>query len=269
MSLEAVHDDGTTEVVFTVCANLVPVVAGNTVPGTARRDTAAVLDRRADRCTGAGAPAIERAGPTAAAAYRLPPDDTGATAVLGRRGPTAAVARGAPRALDDAADLRPAAWEWRRTRVGVVSAAAADAVFTLEDGVWGGSRATGAAGGAAPRLPHGRRASPRASATACSAPSPPAGTVFRATYRLGGGATRTSPPALCDGSALADVPVTNPVPATGGRDPSGRRDPPAWRAGAWRAVTYRAVRPEDYAEAVSGWHGCSAPAPRCAGPAAG
>jgi predicted phage baseplate assembly protein len=82
---------------------------------------------------------------------------------------------------------------------------------------------------------------------------PADGTRFRVTYRLGAGRRDdVAAGVLTDGAALpagVDA-VTNPVPATGGRDPQPLDDARVEAPDAFRAVTYRAVRPEDYAEAV-------------------
>jgi predicted phage baseplate assembly protein len=44
--------------------------------------------------------------------------------------------------------------------------------------------------------------------------------------------------------------ITNPLAASGGLDPESAADVKQLAPQAWRAVTYRAVRPEDYAEAA-------------------
>jgi predicted phage baseplate assembly protein len=88
-------------------------------------------------------------------------------------------------------------------------------------------------------------------------PSPTAspGTVFEVSYRLGNGIdTNLGADTLVVfdvaslGGLVADI--TNPLPTEGGSDAEAldavRRDAPD----AFRAVTYRAVRPEDYAEAA-------------------
>jgi len=82
---------------------------------------------------------------------------------------------------------------------------------------------------------------------------PEAGTIFQATYRLDSGArdnvaadtlTQCVPPLLFVQS------VTNPLPARNGLDPEAPEQIRQLAPEAFRAVTYRAVRPEDYAEAA-------------------
>lgn len=83
---------------------------------------------------------------------------------------------------------------------------------------------------------------------------PARATVFQATYRVGNGRAGNVAADSITGFDAAAAPfieaITNPLPATGGVDPETpeevRRDAPE----AFRAVTYRAVREEDYAEAA-------------------
>jgi hypothetical protein len=79
---------------------------------------------------------------------------------------------------------------------------------------------------------------------------PTTGTVFEVTYRVGQGAIGNVPPDTLTEFRPEDFPpdtsVRNPLPAQGGVDPESLTD--VWRLApfAFRAVTYRAVRPEDY-----------------------
>ena len=82
---------------------------------------------------------------------------------------------------------------------------------------------------------------------------PVPGTVFRVDYRLGKGSQDNMAASTLDHPvtplAFIDA-VTNPMPAIGGMDPE---TPSALRQSApqaFRTITYRAVRPEDYADAA-------------------
>jgi predicted phage baseplate assembly protein len=85
---------------------------------------------------------------------------------------------------------------------------------------------------------------------------PARGTVFEATYRLGNGhrgnvAADSITHFDDDGEMPAAISaVTNPLPATNGIDAETLDEVRRYAPDAFRAVTYRAVRPEDYAEAA-------------------
>ena len=254
MSLEAVHDDGTTEVVFSVCANLVPAVAGRTVPGIGVGVTPLLfsIGEPTGAFTSPVRGAIERVGPDGSTCYLLPLDATERELLcwVGEV-PTAAVAEVRLDALDDEADLVPSRWDWRRSLIGSPAAAAADAVFTLEDGLWG-EVARYWRGEAVRhhdyRTPSGFTA--RFGDGAIGA-VPPAGTVFRVTYRVGGGSEANVGADTLVETDLANVQVSNPLPVTAGLDPETAVEIRQRAPEAWKAVTYRAVRPEDYAEALT------------------
>jgi hypothetical protein len=156
-------------------------------------------------------------------------------------------------------------WEWRRALVGVSSSQADDHHFTLDDGMW---RRIVAYRRPLDTLVHEDYA--QADQTlgdgvtlrfgdgvfgAIPAPSALPGTVFEVSYRLDNGSvTNLGADSLTvfDAASLGNLiaSITNPLPTMGGVDPesldSVRRNAPD----AFRAVTYRAVRPEDYAEAA-------------------
>jgi len=129
-----------------------------------------------------------------------------------------------------------------------------DRHFTLDDGVWKrvvGYRRVGkeivhmdyaAGAGATIRFGDGE-----------FGVVPEEGTVFRVSYRLGGG-KRSNVPAesiVKFASTLGFVSaVTNPFPVTSGLDPETAEEVRRFAPEAFRAVTYRAVRPEDYARAA-------------------
>ena len=83
--------------------------------------------------------------------------------------------------------------------------------------------------------------------------APPEGALFALRYRLGNGRKMNVAP---DTLTLFEVQpafvsaVTNPLPAAGGRDPESPDSIRINAPEAFRAITYRAVRPEDYMEIV-------------------
>lgn len=89
---------------------------------------------------------------------------------------------------------------------------------------------------------------------------PESGSVFNATYRVGGGSTGNvaadtitnvvpATTGASAGSGLVST-VTNPFPATGGQDEETNEQIARRAPQAFRAVQYRAVRPEDYEAAA-------------------
>jgi hypothetical protein len=144
-------------------------------------------------------------------------------------------------------------WEYNNTLVGVKSSKSTDNHFTLDDGSWQrvvGYQRTGAEfvhldyamnNGVTIRFGDGEFGK-----------IPNKGTVFKVHYRLGG--TRRSNVAAdtlkkIEGS-IGGVTVTNPLPAFGGLDAETPEELRQLASDAFRAITYRAVRPEDYAEAA-------------------
>jgi hypothetical protein len=85
--------------------------------------------------------------------------------------------------------------------------------------------------------------------------APAQGTVFEVEYRVGGGRRGNVPGgaltklATPQPAGLAEA--TNPLPATDGAEPESNDDVRRLAPEAFRSLTYRAVRPEDYAEAAS------------------
>lgn len=263
-----------------VRANLVPVTAGRTVvnrfvvgadPSALGLPDAAVADLRR---------AVERSGGQGNATYLfsltrplLRPEDAGKPEAQQY---LAALTEPAGRELcwlgDDAANAHPelhvaeitfdgvdwveaaTAWQWRRSLVGISSSQPQDRDFTLEDGTWdrvvgywrGGQEIVhqdyAAADGFTIRFGDGEFGQ-----------VPPRGTVFQVTYRLGNGRAGNVPadsitqfsPALTFVEA-----VTNPLHAENGQDPEEAAEVRKLAPDAFRYLTYRAVRPEDYAEAV-------------------
>ncbi len=146
-------------------------------------------------------------------------------------------------------------WQWRRALVGVNSSQPEDAHYTLDDGSWRRvvryqrhgeefvHKDYAANAGVTIRFGDGEFGS-----------VPVAGTVFRVAYRLGG--TRRSNVSADTLSKRDDAfpdyvtHITNPLPAAGGLDAETPAELRQLAPDAFRAVTYRAVRPEDYAEAA-------------------
>ncbi|HRI60012.1 MAG TPA: hypothetical protein PK228_09825 [Saprospiraceae bacterium] len=154
-------------------------------------------------------------------------------------------------------------WSWRRS---LLDAQGEDRDYTLDDGSWRrvvGYQRIGE------EFVHRDYASGQG-VTICFGDGefgflPGERSVFRVDYRLGGGnASNVSPdtlvyfdnhlpPVQC-GQIPPDLSfiksVTNPVQGRGGRDPETPSEVRQLAPDAFRAVTYRAVRPEDYAEAA-------------------
>lgn len=151
--------------------------------------------------------------------------------------------------------VRGAEWEWRRSLMGVNSSLPADTHFTLDDGTWRRVvvyRRIGA------EVVHEDYASGDGSTVRFGDGEfglvPAARQMFQAVYRLGPGRGGNVPAGSLKSFDAATLPfveaVTNPLPATGGRDAETPAEVRQLAPEAFRAVTFRAVRPEDYAEAV-------------------
>jgi hypothetical protein len=235
------------------------VVRGNLVPATAG-DT-----RHARFRIGPAQPgdppevveAVERTGPNGSVAYlaSLPGSDA-----IGVVWHAEAGGRRPEVRLHEATKVGPAwvtgqEWEWRRSFVGVNSSQPNDRHFVLDDGTWrpvvGYQRAgaeivhvdyaTGAGGTV--RFGDGEFGQ-----------APVANQTFQATYRLGNGrpgnvAARTLT-VVAPGLLPFVTAVTNPLAAVDGEDPEDAERVRRRAPEAFRAVTFRAVRPEDYAEAA-------------------
>ncbi|MEI6682125.1 MAG: hypothetical protein WCO44_05835 [Bacteroidota bacterium] len=141
-------------------------------------------------------------------------------------------------------------WEYRPALVGIHSSNPTDRHYTFDDGTWQrvvGYQRIGKVtehrdyamnGGVTLRFgdnEFGR------------APEP--GSVFRVRYRLGGG-SRSNVADNTIQSPLPGMSITNPLAATGGWDAETPEELRQLAPEAFRAITYRAVRPEDYAEAA-------------------
>lgn len=234
------------------------VVRGNLVRATAGETLLAqfIIGAAAD---GDPAEAVERAGPDATVAYRftLPGSDARGLSRLGEpvelRRPELRLYEAMP--AGGGVFTEGAEWEWRRALIGVNSSQPSDRHFEIEDGSW--RRIAGF------RLPTSevihRDYAAVDGATILFGNGefgrvPPEGTLFQAVYRLGNGLAGNIAPGVLtdfDRAAFAGITsVTNPVPGTLGADPETPAQVRLMAPEAWRAVTHRAVRAEDYAEAV-------------------
>lgn len=192
--------------------------------------------------------AIEREGPDGSVAYlfSLPGSDDKSLVWLGDS-PSAS----APeiRVTEVATGVE---WIWRRALLGTNSAQSGDKVFTLDDGTW--RRVVGYqrigneivhqdyASGAGKTIRFGDGEFGEV---------PAAGAIFQVTYRLAGGARDNVAAGTLTQCALSFVKsVTNPLPARNGLDPETPEQIRQLAPEAFRALTFRAVRPEDYAEAA-------------------
>jgi hypothetical protein len=145
-------------------------------------------------------------------------------------------------------------WDYANALVGVKSSKPTDPHFTLDDGAWQrvvGYQRTGSEfehedyamnNGVTIRFGDGEFGK-----------IPDKGTVFKVRYRLGG--TRRSNVAAdtlknIAGTIAGVTSVSNPLPSTGGLDAETPTELRQLASDAFRAITYRAVRPEDYAEAA-------------------
>jgi hypothetical protein len=148
-------------------------------------------------------------------------------------------------------------WQWRRSFLGAVSSLPTSTDFTLEDGHWGVVRefrhlnqpfdAIDYAGpdGVTLRLGDGEFGL-----------APARGSLFRLRYKLGGGAvSNIGAETLTNIASDATPPdmaltVSNPFAFDNGADAETADKARIAAPEAWKTETYRAVRPEDYAEAA-------------------
>ena len=257
-----------------VHGNLVPATAGRTHPASGEPP---ILFTIGPAGSAVAPSAVERAGPngSTAGSARLCPDPTNDSAELrGKTGhpPTAYLfslpsseSMGLSWVGDDPRTAAPEirleelapgsgtvvvnVWEWRRSLLGSPSSRPGDLHFTLDDGVyrqvvsyWRGGpepvRHVDYRSGEGFTIRFGDGEFGHV----------PPETKFRVTYRLGNGRGGNVAADTLAFIAFAGVQVTNPLPVTSGVDPEAADDVRKLAPQAYRAVTYRAVRPEDYAE---------------------
>jgi hypothetical protein len=168
------------------------------------------------------------------------------------------------------------AWQWRRGLLGVDSSEPQDKHITLDDGIWtrvvGYQRLGGevvhvdylTGTGMTLRFGDGEfgRTPPRGTGFA------PDDSLFEVIWRVGNGTRSNVPDAAItrwrglDANDLTDPPlasdpplgflasISNPLATAGGLDPESATEIKQLAPDAFRQITYRAVRPEDYAEAA-------------------
>lgn len=243
-------------VTLEVHGNLLPATAGRTfvrpTTGDRPRFTIGPSTDEVDRPS-----AIEREGPDGSVAFlfSLPDSDTSGLVHLGRAPDVAAPEIRLTEVTFAGGVWTPVPngeWTWRRELLGTNSALPTSRVFRLDDGMWrrvvGYQRigteivhqdyATGL--GKTVRFGDGEFG---------QVPARP--TVFQVTYRLGNGAESNVAAGTLTRCALPFVvSVTNPLPAGDGVDPEPAEQVRQLAPEAFRALTFRAVRPEDYAEAL-------------------
>lgn len=243
---------------LTVRANLVPAVAGITLQGyfAAGVDPATLGLPTAEEARLARAVERDGANDTIAYLYTLP-DDAGLELVWEGADPTAA--RPAVHLEEVTFDgvswqVEGEPWAWRRSLLGVNSSQPYDRHYTLDDGTW--QRVVGFQR-IGDEFVHQDYAWDRGKTIRFGdgefGTIPAASTLFRATYRLGNGSAANVPPATIThfDPALAFVEaVSNPLQMRNGIEPEGAATVRQLAPEAFRALTYRAVRPEDYAEAA-------------------
>jgi hypothetical protein len=145
-------------------------------------------------------------------------------------------------------------WHYKRSLIGVNSSGSEDTDFTLDDGSW--QRVVGYQR-IGKEIEHRDYAFNNGATIRFGDDEfgklPDDDSVFHVRYRLGGGRSSNvssgSINAFKSGLSFSAT-VTNPLPALNGVDPETPVELRQVVADAFRAVTYRAVRPEDYAEAA-------------------
>ncbi|MCX6227324.1 MAG: hypothetical protein NTV01_21690 [Bacteroidia bacterium] len=148
-------------------------------------------------------------------------------------------------------------WNCRRSLVGTYSSDANDPHYSLDDGTW--RRVVGYQRNGT-EIVHKDYASGDGSTIRFGdgefGRMPAEGTIFKVTFRLGGGAKSNVPADsiryfdTSDSSLLFISSVTNPLPATNGRDPESLAQIKKLAPYKFRSVTERAVIPIDYAQAA-------------------
>lgn len=145
-------------------------------------------------------------------------------------------------------------WDWKRSLLGSPSSLSYSRDFTLDDGMW--KRVVGYQR-IGKEIEHSDYASGAGNTIRFGDGEfglvPAEGTVFKVTYRLGNGRRGNVPAGTLSrvesGFGFIQA-VTNPLPSDNGMDPETASEVRQQAPDAFRSITYRAVRPEDYAEAA-------------------
>jgi baseplate J-like protein len=145
-------------------------------------------------------------------------------------------------------------WAWMRALIGEKSAKPNDKAFTLEDGMWRNIAVFHKPGGDVVHVDYASTAGSTIRFGENEFGMKPAdGSVFKLTFRLANGRPSN---VAADSLTVLETPlpfvrsVTNPLPASGGADAESADQIRINAPEAFRALTFRAVRPEDYAEAA-------------------
>ena len=248
---------------LTLHGNLVPISAGRT-----QETVTFVAGQRADANPalpgaerGALAVTIEREGPEDAVLHRLFLAGT-------ENWPLSWHATGGPETARPAVEVTALSWDgaayqpedewtWRRSLLGSPSSLPDSSDFTLEDGRWDTVRRFDHLNQPFDwRDYHGPHGTTLRFGDGEFGREPPAGTLFRLRYRIGGGAvtnlgadsiTHIDPGAVLGG---IEPEVANPFALANGADAETDEDVRINAPQAWKAITYRAVRAEDYEDAA-------------------
>jgi hypothetical protein len=233
---------------LTLRGNVVPAVAG-----TMRTQdfTIGVVANSSDPV------AVEREGANGSIAYLFSlPDPDGLD--LCRRGENPYAAIPDVR-LDQVVGNALREWTWRRSLIGdfaTLSGATAslpsDTHFTLDDGTWSAVAAFDRVGETLTHVDYKRGAGTTTRfGDGVFGRMPAPASRFRARYRVGNGARfNLGADALKYCTHPAITGITNPLPTSGGLAPETPAEARQLAPEGFRARTYRAVRPEDYAEAA-------------------
>ncbi|HKI45337.1 MAG TPA: baseplate J/gp47 family protein [Balneolales bacterium] len=244
-------------------------IRGNIIPATAgeTREVFFIVDRDDDQLTTAAINALD-AKLVADVVYRLGHDGTDAPRFTLPDSQTRQLVYLGDKPSDgrpeivleelqfDGANWVPSGkfWDWHRSLVGVSSSLPLDNHFTLDDGSWQRVVSYQRIGetflhddyamdaGVTIRWGDGEFGR-----------VPDTNTVFSVRYRLGSGRYDNLPAGSLTslGSTPANVSgVTNPLPSAGGADRETATELRQVATEAFRALTYRAVKPGDYAEAA-------------------
>jgi hypothetical protein len=238
--------------VLEVHGNLVPITAGET------HQAHFVVGFTSDPHWQSCHKALKREGPNGSLSYlfSLPDSKSGQLAWLGE---DPAQARPEIRLQevewDGNKENTGSVWHFKRSLVGTNSSQPQDRDFILDDGFW--DRVVGYQ-----RIGQEIIHRDYASGTGTTirfgdgefGMIPSSGTVFLVTYRLGGGRRSNVSAGAITGFYPLELTfvnsVCNPFPAINGMDPETPEEVRQLAPEAFRAITYRAVRPEDYAEAA-------------------
>ncbi|MBZ4420178.1 hypothetical protein [Myxococcus sp. RHSTA-1-4] len=157
--------------------------------------------------------------------------------------------------VEPASPLAPRrVWEWRPAFMGAAGSSLPDSAhYTLDDGTWRRLVGFQRPGGEVVHVDYaGNEGWTVRFGDGEFGRIPEPGTLFRVHYRLGDGIRANLPAgALTRFSGLTFVEsITNPLPITDALAPESAEEVRQLAPEAFRAVTYRAVRPEDHAEAA-------------------